>query len=321
MENDNPLGLNGPDEMYLLALELEDALPAAEPDSMPVSDTPERAGEAALSLGSIRLHPPAIGSPAPARTENDSDTENSIPADTSANPASDDSAGGSYMPMTALPADRQPREKALKYGCGALSNHELLAIILRTGTPGYRITDMTADLLRVNGNSLLRLARREISELKRIRGLGDTKALQILALMEIGRRMAIESVGEKPVIRNSADIYSLMKPIIANLDHEEIHIVMLNRRNQVTATQRITSGSPVASLFDVKMILRSALLEQAQNIIMCHNHPSGNLTPSPQDDNITRLLSQACRTVDLRMLDHVIVTNEGYYSYADKARL
>lgn len=217
--------------------------------------------------------------------------------------------------------DQQPRERAMRYGCGSLSKAELLAIVLRTGMPGYPVTEMCRDLMKRHGDRLHEVAGQPLKRLTEIRGLGEVKALQILAIMELGKRMALESIGERPTIRSAADIRQIMVNVIGNLDHEEIHVLLLNRRNQVTHRRMITSGTATASLFDPKQILKYALLEGALGLIMCHNHPSGNLMPSSQDDKITKKMKEACEAVDITFLDHVIITAQGYYSYNDEGRL
>lgn len=221
--------------------------------------------------------------------------------------------------------EERPRERAINYGIQSLTTAELLALILRTGQPGLPITDLCRQLMDDNANSLLRLERRSRSELMLTKGIGNAKALQIEAMMEVMRRYQMEANAEQSrkvaAIRSAKDIHDRMRFRIANLDHEEVWIMLLNRRNEVLRDFRLTSGSQVASVFDTKMIMKRALLEDAQGVVMCHNHPSGNLRPSPQDDDITRRLAAACKAMDLRMLDHVIVTVSGYYSYSDEGKI
>lgn len=221
--------------------------------------------------------------------------------------------------------EEQPRERAMLHGIQALTTAELLAIILRTGLPGVPITDLCRQLMSDNEGSLLRLEQRTRNELMLTPGIGEAKALQIEAMMEIMRRYLQESIDESTrqidIINTSSTINERMRFKIANLDHEEVWIVLLNRRNQVIKEFRVSSGSSSASVFDVKMIIKRALLENAEGIIMCHNHPSGNLRPSPQDDNITRKLSEGCKALDIKMLDHVIIATSGYYSYRDQGHL
>lgn len=220
-----------------------------------------------------------------------------------------------------LDADDQPREKAEKHGCGALSTADLWALILRTGLPGKPITELCRDLMRENGGRLHDLERRDRREILKIKGIGKTKAIQIEAVMEIVRRYCGEELSERPCVASSADIDRLMRHRIANLDHEEIWVILLNRRNTVISVRRITSGSATASVFDVKNVMKNAILENAEGLILCHNHPSGNLRPSPQDDGITRVCREACATLEIRMLDHLIISSEGYYSYLDEGRI
>lgn len=221
--------------------------------------------------------------------------------------------------------DERPRERAMNHGIGSLTTAELLAIILRTGQPGLPITDLCRQLMGDNDNSLLRLARRSRNELMLTKGIGAAKALQVEAMMEIMRRYHLEltdsTTRQLHTIKTSTSVYERMRYRIANLDHEEVWIMLLNRRNQVIKEFQTTSGSSVASVFDTKMILKRALLEGAEGLVMCHNHPSGNLHPSPQDDNITRKLYSATQTMDIRMIDHVILSVDGFYSYADEGRL
>ena len=221
--------------------------------------------------------------------------------------------------------DERPRERAINHGISSLTTAELLAIILRTGQPGLPITDLCRQLMGDNDNSLLRLARRSRNELMLTKGIGAAKALQVEAMMEIMKRYHLEltdsTTRQLHAIQTSGSIYERMRYRIANLDHEEVWIILLNRRNQVIKEFRLTTGSSVASVFDIKMIIKRALLEGAEGLAMCHNHPSGNLRPSAQDDNITHKLSEACRTMDLRLIDHVIVSINGFYSYCDEGRL
>lgn len=232
---------------------------------------------------------------------------------------------GKVRTIKEMSCEERPRERAINHGIGSLTTAELLAVILRTGQQGLPITDLCRQLLNDNDNSLLKLERRSRKELTLTKGIGDAKALQIEAMMEIMRRYLREATeaATKTVdpISSSKKIYERMRCRIANLPHEEIWVLLLNRRNQVIKEFRVSSGGQSASVFDVKMIMKRALLEDACSLILCHNHPSGQLRPSPQDDGITRTMNQACRSLDIRMLDHVIVTVGGYYSYNDEGRM
>lgn len=217
--------------------------------------------------------------------------------------------------------DQQPREKAEKYGVEVLSVPELWAIVLRTGTPGYPITELCRDLMRLNDGSLHKLERRAKEELCQMRGIGPTKAIEILAVMQLIRKYIHEDIPTDEPIRTSSQIYERMRHIIGNLDHEEIWMLLLNRQNKVIKQERLTSGTSISSVFDTKSAIKKAILENSEAMILCHNHPSGALRPSAQDDNLTRDLKEACRFMGIRLLDHVIVTPNGFYSYMDSGKL
>lgn len=217
--------------------------------------------------------------------------------------------------------DDKPRERAEKYGCGVLSVADLWALILRTGSVGNPITQLCRDIMAQSNNRLTYLERRTRKELMSVKGLGRTKVIQIEAVMELIRRYNAEEPAELPKIYTPKDIYNTIKPHLAHLPHEEIWIVIMDRAHRVLKLSQITKGGWSASLFDVKIIIKEALLENASAIALCHNHPSGNLRPSTQDDEITRRCAQACKTMDLHLLDHIIVTPHDFYSYSDNSRL
>lgn len=228
---------------------------------------------------------------------------------------------GRILTVKEMDPDDQPRERALRHGCSVLSTPDLWALILRTGTQGKPVTELCRDIMRSAQGSLLSLERKHRAELMATKGVGTTKALQIEAVMELVRRYLTERVGQKVRISGPSDIFDVMRPLIGNLPHEEIWALFLNRQNVVVGELMITRGSAVASVFDLKKIIREALLREAEGLALAHNHPSGNLCPSMQDDEITRKLSTACRSMDLRFLDHLIVTAGGYYSYRDAGKL
>ncbi|MDE6340560.1 MAG: DNA repair protein RadC [Muribaculaceae bacterium] len=220
-----------------------------------------------------------------------------------------------------LDTEDRPREKALKHGCGVLTTPDLWAIILRTGLVGKPITELCRDLMRECDGKLCNLERLTRQQILKVKGLGTAKVLQIEAVMELIRRYSRETIGARFRVRSANDIFNLMRPEIGNLSHEEIWALFLNRGNEVIHKMRMTQGSAVASVFDVKSILKEALLRDAQGLIMCHNHPSGTLKPSVQDDNITQKMKNGAMAMDIRFLDHVIVAADGFYSYADTGRM
>lgn len=216
-----------------------------------------------------------------------------------------------------------PREKAEKYGCGVLSVPDLWALILRTGTVGNPITTLCRDLMKANDGRLTTLERRTRRELLQVKGLGKLKVIQIEAVMELIRRYNSEQTGDNPVVTGSQAIFRIMRPRLGHLDHEEVWALIMNRRNEVLKLYQASKGGLASSIFDVKMIVKEALLENAASIALCHNHPSGNLRPSPQDDDITRRCREACKLMDIRLVDHLIITadNTAYYSYFDEGKL
>ena len=219
--------------------------------------------------------------------------------------------------------DDTPRERAEKYGVVSLSIPDLWALILRTGIVGKPITELCRDFMRENDGKLTRLERRTRAELLNIKGLGRLKALQIEAVMELIRRYNMEEPAPNPQIKSSADIFRMMRPRIGGLPHEEIWALLLNRRNECMKCLQLSKGGISASVFDVRLLLRQALTENASSVALCHNHPSGTRTPSPQDDAITLKCKGACEALDLTFLDHIIVTshNSRYFSYRDEGRL
>lgn len=215
-----------------------------------------------------------------------------------------------------------PMEKAEKYGIKSLTPSELLAIILRTGQPGLPVTELTADLMKRNEGKLKVLERRTREELMALPGIGRVKAFQIEAVLEIMRRYNMEKLGDRIVIRQSRDIFEYMRHEASPLSTEHIWILLLNRANAVIERRVVSKGGTSAAVFDLKDILRQVLVVPGiEAVVMVHNHPSGSLRPSPQDDDITRRLREGCGYLGIRMLDHVIVTQDSYYSYADEGRL
>lgn len=220
-----------------------------------------------------------------------------------------------------LPVDEQPRERLLKFGVSSLTNAELFAIILRTGTRNYPITELCRDLMRHNENLFLNLERKSREEIMEIKGIGQLKAMQIEAVMEIVRRYHREQMGERIQVKSAKTIFDVMKYEIGNLPYEEMWVIFLNRKNEIVGKLRISQGGSTSTVFDVKKVMRCAIFAHADAIILCHNHPSGNLRPSADDDNVTRSCREACKTLDLRFLDHVIVTSQGFYSYNESSNL
>ncbi|MDD6228840.1 MAG: DNA repair protein RadC [Bacteroidales bacterium] len=217
--------------------------------------------------------------------------------------------------------DDRPREKAAKYGVQSLTNSECLAIMLRSGRPGRPVTDIARDLMELNNNLFINLANMSDRQLKDVYGIGDVKVLEIRTMLEIMKRYAGETIGELPRIRQSSDVHAIMRWVNATSPYEEMWALLLNNSNQVIRKVKVSEGSSTSTIFDAKKILKEALLCNAIGIILCHNHPSGVLQPSGPDQSITESFGRACKTLDLRFLDHIIVSTEGFYSFRDQGRL
>ena len=221
-----------------------------------------------------------------------------------------------------LSVDDKPREKALRNGIQSLSKAELMAIILGSGMVGKSVIDLSREILRDNDDNISRIARMSVDELCRnYNGIGPAKAISLLAAFELGTR-CIEDGQELPEqIRGGIDVYNVMKQKLDRINYEEFWIIHLSRSNRIIARECVSRGGTAATVVDVKLILKSALNKLASSMILVHNHPSGNLMPSQQDDDITRRIKAGAATLDIRVLDHVIITQSGYYSYADEGRL
>ena len=214
-------------------------------------------------------------------------------------------------------ADEQPREKALKYGYEALSNSELLALIMRTGQPGIPVTRICKDLMRANDNKFIRLERMADEELTAIKGIGRVKVMELRAMMEIMKRYSREKMGDRIQFRSPEQIWEFMRYDIGNLPHEEMWALFVDQSNRLIDKMRVSEGSATATVHDHKKVLRKAILVNAQAVILCHNHPSGALVPSGPDSNITSSFQKAAKTLDLRLMDHLIITTDGFYSFHD----
>ncbi len=216
----------------------------------------------------------------------------------------------------------RPREKMVSKGLSSLSNAELIAILIGSGNRDETAVDVSKRILNDVSNNLNELGKLSIEKLKRdYRGIGEAKAICIVAAMELGRRRKLEQAKEKPKISGSTDVYDIMHPILADLPYEEFWILLLNRANKVMSIQKISQGGVAGTVMDSKIIMKAAIDSLASSIILCHNHPSGNIMPSQQDKNITQKVKQAGVIMDIPILDHIIVTETGFYSFADEGDL
>jgi DNA repair protein RadC len=170
-------------------------------------------------------------------------------------------------------------------------------------------------------NSLQTLGKKTIADLKQFNGIGEAKAITIIAAMELGRRRQLVNIKDRPQVRGSKEVYQVIAPILMDLHHEEFWIVLLNRANRVIGKVKISSGGVSGTVVDAKIVFRKALEERATSIILCHNHPSGNLRPSQADIDLTKKLKNAGQNLDISVLDHLIISEKGYFSFADEGLL
>jgi len=215
----------------------------------------------------------------------------------------------------------RPREKLLYKGISALTDAELLAILIGSGTKEETAVDVSKRILDSVKNNLHELGKLDIEDLKKIKGIGEARAITIIAALELGRRRKLSDAIEKFQVGSSADVFNFFHPIIADLPHEEFWIIYLNRSNKIIDKQKISQGGIAGTVIDIKLILKNALQKLSSSIIICHNHPSGNKIPSEADLKITKKLKEAADLLDIKVLDHLILTEKEYYSFADEGML
>lgn len=224
---------------------------------------------------------------------------------------------GYHYTIKEMPSSERPRERLLHYGESALSAAELLAIILRTGTPDENVVHMSGRLLKERGG-LAGLARLDAAELGEIKGLGPAKVAQLKAALELGRRLQMESPDERPQVRSPADAANLVLSQMSHLEQEELHVMLLDTKNRVTATKQVYKGSLNTSLIRVGEVFKDAIRANANAMIVVHNHPSGDPTPSPEDVAVTRQIVEAGKLLDIEVLDHIIIGQHRFVSLKER---
>jgi DNA repair protein RadC len=217
--------------------------------------------------------------------------------------------------------DDRPREKLLQKGKLSLSDAELIAILIGSGSRNESAVQLSKRILASTGNQLGDLGKLSVKKLCEFKGIGPAKAVSIVAAMELGRRRRTEEALEKKKITSSASVFELMQPIIGELYHEEFWIIYLNNSNKVIEQLQLSKGGITGTLVDVRITLRKALEVGATSIILAHNHPSGTLKPSEADKQLTQKLKTAAQSLDIKVLDHLIVTEKSYFSFADEGVL
>ncbi|HAC25186.1 MAG TPA: hypothetical protein DCE81_09745 [Cytophagales bacterium] len=218
------------------------------------------------------------------------------------------------------PEDR-PREKLVMKGTGALSDAELIAILIGTGTTKITAVELARQMLQHVNNDLHSLARLTVKDLMKIKGIGEAKAITIVAALELGRRRKELEPEAKPKIASSKDAFELLRGDLMDLPKEEFWVLLLNRANRVIAKRRISEGGESGTVADPKIIFKLALEELASGVIVAHNHPSGNLSASQQDIDLTRKLKEGGKMLEIQLLDHIIVAGTRYYSFADNGQV
>lgn len=212
----------------------------------------------------------------------------------------------------------RPREKMMQKGAAALSDAELLAILIGSGNTEETAVALMQRVLAACGNDLNRLGKWEVRDFSRFKGLGPAKSITIMAALELGKRRKLQEHPERAAIRSSADIYDLFHPLLCDLPTEEFWILLLNQASKVIDKIRISTGGIDQTAVDVRTILREALLQRAVQMALVHNHPSGNPNPSRADRTLTEHIKKAAQTMNILLIDHIIVTDGKYYSFNDE---
>ena len=215
----------------------------------------------------------------------------------------------------------RPREKLLTKGKRSLSDAELIAILIGSGNKAETAVELSKKILISCHNNLNELEQRSVPQLIRFKGIGEAKAIAILTGLELGRRCRLEEAVKKVKITGSCDVFELMQPVIGDLQHEEFWVVLLNNSNKVLDKIQLSKGGVTGTIVDSRLLFKQALYSLATGIILCHNHPSGGVDPSTSDKEITRKLKNAASTLDIKLLDHLIIAEKAYFSFADEGIL
>jgi len=215
----------------------------------------------------------------------------------------------------------RPREKMMLKGIQSLSESELLSLLIGSGTKKASAVELARQVLKMAGNNLDRLGKFAVSDLKKLNGIGQVRAITIVAALELGRRRKLTDTPEAMKISGSQDVYALMSPVLSDLAHEEFWVLFLNRSNRVIEKRKISQGGITGTVTDIRIILKLALDQLATSMILCHNHPSGNLQPSEADISITRRIKESASLMDISLLDHLIIAGKSYFSLADETMM
>ena len=223
-----------------------------------------------------------------------------------------------YISIKNWVEDERPREKMINKGPAALSDADLLAILISSGTKERSAIDLARDILTLAHNNLHELGRLSIQELQKTKGIGEARAITIAAALELGRRRQVGEGLQRPTLRQSAEVAEIVIPLMRDLNHEVFYVLYLNQANRLIRCEPLSSGGLTGTVADIRIILKNALLHNANQLIIAHNHPSGNLQPSAADKELTRKLREAASFMDIKLLDHLIVAGVSYLSMSDE---
>ncbi len=213
--------------------------------------------------------------------------------------------------------DDRPREKLLSKGKNVLSDAELIAILIGSGNREESAVGLAKRILTFTSNNLNQLGKLSVNDLTQFKGIGEAKAIAIITALELGRRRRLEEALERPKVGSSKAVYEIMQPILGELNHEEFGVLYLNNSNKIIHKNQLSSGGITGTLVDIRILFKKALELSSVAVILCHNHPSGSLKPSKSDLDLTKKIQQAGKSLDIKILDHLLITEKAYFSFAD----
>lgn len=225
------------------------------------------------------------------------------------------------LKITEWAVEDRPREKLIRKGISSLSDAELLAILINSGTKDKSAVELGRELLSLVNNNLNSLGKLTISDLTKLHGIGLARAVTVAAALELGRRRKLSEASETSQIKCSGDVAEIFLPLLSDLAHEEFWILFLNRSNRVISRMKLSQGGISGTVTDIRIIMKKAIEYLASGIIVCHNHPSGNFKPSESDSKITLKIKEAGNLMDIQLLDHLIISGTSYFSFADNGLL
>jgi DNA repair protein RadC len=215
----------------------------------------------------------------------------------------------------------RPREKLMQKGKSVLTDAELIAILIGSGSKEESAVELSKRILGSVNNNINQLAALSLEQLKEFKGIGEARAIGIITALELGKRRHFEQLEEKPVIKSSKSVFNIIQPIIGELEHEEFWVLYLNNSNKVIRKIQLSRGGITSTMVDVRLLFKKAVALASVGIIVCHNHPSGKLKPSEADKDLTKKIKDAGKTLDIKLLDHLIITQKDYFSFADNGIL